>query len=371
MILAIDTTGTTCSVAILQADKVIHEHTLSNGFTHSVNLLPMIDQIFKKTGITIDQIEKIAVSVGPGSFTGVRIGVSTAKALAHVHCIPVIPVSTLDALAYNVKGALSQLIIPIMDARRGQVYTAIYHDGVKGDDLTLAMPSLIEKAKAYGKSCLFLGDGVFVHQEAIEKAGFLIADEIDCLQKSSSVGLIAENFVATTYDKLVPMYLRKPQAVRELNTVRVIDYQAHLLDQVYDLFNRSIPNFWSKSTLEMDTQAKWSIYLMATKEEDEKNKVIGALGAHHTVDQLEIMNFAVDINYRGEGVGLHLFRALDTFCTEKKISHLYLEVRESNMIARNFYEKHGFIVIRKREGYYQNPKEDAWVMTRNIGDRLC
>lgn len=387
MILAIDTTGSVCSVAIivqekevihgdiLQEEKIICEKTVDNNMTHSVNLLPVINDILKSSNVSIGQITKIAVSAGPGSFTGIRIGISTAKALAHANNIPIIAVPTLDALAYNVIELMQHdyIVVPIMDARRNQVYTAIYIlDGFferKSDYLTIEINNLIEYVKSFLKNhgytkCIFVGDGVYVHKEIIEQVG-IIADSDFVFQKASSVGVLSKDFNSITYNQLEPIYIRKPQAVRELSPVDIIEYQDYMLDDVYKLLDESLPYFWSKDTLEKDTKSGLTTYFVATKYENKK--IVGVIAIMIVGDNGDIINFAVDKDYRGEAIGIRLFKILDNIIKEKDITNLSLEVRENNVIARNFYKKNGFIVTRVRKGYYKHPiPTNALVMTKSL-----
>ena len=124
-ILALDSSGLVASVAVLEDDALLAEYTMNYKKTHSQTLLPMLDEMAKMIDLDLNTIDAIAVAGGPGSFTGLRIGSATAKGLGLALSIPIIPVPTVDALAYNLYGS-DKLICPIMDARRNQVYTGIY-----------------------------------------------------------------------------------------------------------------------------------------------------------------------------------------------------------------------------------------------------
>ena len=131
LILAIDSTATVGSVALLRDSTILCEYTVNAGNTHSITLLPMIEHMLKVADIKLSDIDLFAASVGPGSFTGVRIGTATIKGLAHPLSKPCVGVSTLEALAYNLKG-LGGIICPCMNARRSQVYTALFEDSPEG-----------------------------------------------------------------------------------------------------------------------------------------------------------------------------------------------------------------------------------------------
>ena len=124
-IIGIDSSGLVASVAILEDNKLVAEYTVNNKKTHSQTLLPMLEEIVASSGLDMKEIDAIAIAAGPGSFTGLRIGSATAKGLGLALKKPIVPVSTLEALAYNLYGTDS-LVCPIMDARRNQVYTGIY-----------------------------------------------------------------------------------------------------------------------------------------------------------------------------------------------------------------------------------------------------
>ncbi|MBR4173657.1 MAG: tRNA (adenosine(37)-N6)-threonylcarbamoyltransferase complex dimerization subunit type 1 TsaB, partial [Clostridia bacterium] len=124
-IFAVDTSSSVASAAICDGDKLVCETVLNNKLTHSQTLMPMIEEVFKRSGLAPSEIDIFAVADGPGSFTGLRIGVTTVKALAHAVNKDVVGVNTLEAMCYNIPFC-QNLISPIMDARRGEVYNAFY-----------------------------------------------------------------------------------------------------------------------------------------------------------------------------------------------------------------------------------------------------
>lgn len=227
-IIGIDSSGLVASVAILADGKMVAEYTLNNKKTHSTTLMPMLSEIVKSSEIDIGEIDAIAISGGPGSFTGLRIGSSTAKGLAYSLNKPVIPVPTTEALAYNLFG-FSGLIAPIMDARRNQVYNGLY-TFEKGEFKTvkeeraLGIEELIEELdRDYtGKEVVFLGDGVEAYRFMIEeklKAVHFYAPAQNAKQRAGSVAVLAEMYYNKgeyeTAFSHVPVYLRLSQAERE------------------------------------------------------------------------------------------------------------------------------------------------------------
>lgn len=221
-ILCVDTSGPSCSVAIAQDNKLIYEALVENKLTHSVNLMPMVEDAFQKSSLLIADMDYFAAVTGPGSFTGVRIGVSAVKGMARAQNKPCIAVNALDAYAYSFAGR-SQLVCAIRDARNKQVYAAVYKDGQKLLDYSaLALNELFSKLKSYNETCLFVGDGAFPYADDIISAlkdKALIAPLHLNVLRASSAAAIALNHIdkAVSSEHISPFYLRKPQAERELN----------------------------------------------------------------------------------------------------------------------------------------------------------
>jgi len=222
-ILAVDTSSKVASAAIVDGDKLICEEVLNNKLTHSETLMPMIKRVFDKSELTPADIDLFAVSNGPGSFTGLRIGVTTVKGLAHACKKDIVGVNTLLALAYNLPYC-PYIICPIMDARRGEVYNAIYkfNDDILNEVVApraLPLVNVLEELLSKNEKVVFLGDGVPVFKDVIiEKLGDLavFAPQNANEQRASSVAEAAKSKDKLKYFELVPEYLRKSQAEREL-----------------------------------------------------------------------------------------------------------------------------------------------------------
>ncbi|MBQ1240689.1 MAG: tRNA (adenosine(37)-N6)-threonylcarbamoyltransferase complex dimerization subunit type 1 TsaB [Lachnospiraceae bacterium] len=224
-ILAIESSSLVASVAIVEDGVTLAEYTANFKMTHSQTLLPMIDSMVSLFGIDLSTIDAIAVSGGPGSFTGLRIGSATAKGLGLALDKPLIHVPTLDGTAYNLYGAKG-LICPIMDARRNQVYTGIYRfeqefEVVMEQD-AMDMGELIEKLNGMGERVIFLGDGVPVHEKKIRElmtVPFDLAPAHMNRQRAASVAALGAVYFAEgkieTAAEHGPDYLRKSQAERE------------------------------------------------------------------------------------------------------------------------------------------------------------
>ena len=171
-ILGIDTSTPIGSVGLIEDDDFIAEHTLNVTQAHSSRLMPAIDQVLKWGNLSVHELDACAVGIGPGSFTGVRIGVGTAKSLCYAIKKPIIGVSTLEAIAYNLHYTKG-LICPILDARRDEVYGAIFHGGAvlerRSEDLCLSIEVLLTRLE---NSPVFVGDGLSRYAGAVrEKFG--------------------------------------------------------------------------------------------------------------------------------------------------------------------------------------------------------
>ena len=224
-ILAIDSSGLPASAAIIEDGKIITEFTLNHQKTHSQTLLPMIDTMFRLTEIEKESLAAVAVAKGPGSFTGLRIGSATAKGLGFALKIPVIEVSTLEALAFQMYG-FEGVICPMMDARRGQVYTGLYRfeNGELVNlacDCAEAAEDLIAAVNERGEKTVFLGDGVPVCRElfANVKVPFLTAKPFQTYQRAAALAVLAEEYYQkgkyVNAEDHAPVYLRMSQAERE------------------------------------------------------------------------------------------------------------------------------------------------------------
>ena len=215
-LLVMDTSGPVYGVAVMEDEKVLCEYTAQNRNTHSANLMPMAEAALQSAGKTIGEMDAIAAVTGPGSFTGVRIGVATAKGLAHGAGIPCIPVDALEALSISA-GGFDGVICPIQDARAGQVYGAAFRDGKRMTaDEPLKLEDFLEKILPFGERFLFLGDGVPVHREKIleilgEKAVFAPA-HLNYLRPSAAGVLALRSEARTDYLNLQATYLRPPNA---------------------------------------------------------------------------------------------------------------------------------------------------------------
>lgn len=235
-IIALDSSGLVASVAIVEDDVLLAEYNVQYKKTHSQTLLPMLDELKKMIDLDLNEIDAIVIAKGPGSFTGLRIGSSTAKGLAYGLNIPIIEIGTLEGMACNMYGNQA-IICPMMDARRNQVYSGVFTYELKNDqyemrtlkeECAVSVEEMIESvnsiANELNKTVIFLGDGVPVYEE-------IIKNKINCSYSFAPAHLNrqrASAFAKIAMDKLVkgegvssfehaPVYLRLSQAERERN----------------------------------------------------------------------------------------------------------------------------------------------------------
>ncbi len=224
-ILSIDSSALVASVAVCEDENVLALYTLNNGNTHSETLLPMVESVLKNLSLSARDIELFAASAGPGSFTGVRIGVATLKGLAFGSNTPCVGVSTLHALAENLRFHAG-LICPVMNARRSQVYTALFRsDGEKlvrlMPDSALSITELDELLASYSEEVCFCGDGYDITVSALTKTHARYVPEALRSQSAVSVAAVAleayKSGEATSDLDVRVDYLRPSQAERERN----------------------------------------------------------------------------------------------------------------------------------------------------------
>lgn len=224
-ILSFDSATESATCALIEDEKLLGEITFNYKKQHSVLIMTMIDTLLHNSNTDITEVDGFIISKGPGSFTGLRIGMATFKGICNGLNKPLLGISSLDALAYNL-AYTDGIICPILDALRGNVYTSIYkfdkNTLVKLEDYSaIAVEDLIEKLKEYNSKVTFIGDGVYKHRETIS-----VNLPLSCFApthlnvvKASSLGELGYNLLkegsAENIYTLAPLYIRKPQAERE------------------------------------------------------------------------------------------------------------------------------------------------------------
>lgn len=225
-ILGVDTSTKVATIAVMDGEKVIGEYSLSKDMSHSEKLMPMVKEVLDNIELKIEDIDLYAVGLGPGSFTGLRIGVATLKSFAHLFDKPIIGVSTLESLAYNMY-LNNSIIMPMLDARRDRVYTALYKfedskiQEIEGSQI-LEIGNIEEKLESYG-NIIVNGEGSLVYREEIENAlGVKVKFSSSGQNMPRAVSICEIAFQKYNEGKrdnlftLTPDYIRPSQAEREL-----------------------------------------------------------------------------------------------------------------------------------------------------------
>lgn len=225
-ILALESSATACSVALCQDGELVAENYQNSGLTHSRTLLPMVDSLLSNCGQKLEDVDVIAVAAGPGSFTGLRIGVATAKGLAWAGDKDCAPCSTLESMAWPLAHMTGSLIVCAMDARRKQVYNALFlAEGGNLKRLTpdraISLEELGEELKKYENSKIVVGDGAKLCYNTLTEQGIELKLAPAYLRMQSAWGVaraaevLAEQGALVKGGDLTPVYHRLSQAERE------------------------------------------------------------------------------------------------------------------------------------------------------------
>ena len=373
-ILSIETSNKICSVAILEDKNLIKKIELNNGLTHSETLMPLIKQILEETKLSLSNIDLLVCDIGPGSFTGIRIGIATVKAFTDSLNIPSVGISSLEGLTYNIKN--EGLICSLIDCKNNNCYYSLYE--LKNNAYTL-----LEEPKAdsvenclnylnynYSNSVItFIGD-VSLYKELIEKTSknFILLDSTNTQINNININLNnidVYNLGIAGFNKfnkngkdenLLPLYLKKPQAQKQLEgkSISIETMQTSDLDHL-DI--SKFDNFWNIDILKDELKSQNSEFVCAKIE----NKVVGFAGIKIVLDTADIMNIAVKEDYRRQGIATLLLNNILDICNEKNIKTINLEVNEENFSAIQLYQKFGFKENGRRKKYYNN-KFDAILM---------
>ncbi|WP_026520284.1 tRNA (adenosine(37)-N6)-threonylcarbamoyltransferase complex dimerization subunit type 1 TsaB [Butyrivibrio sp. FCS006] len=399
-ILAIDTSGLVATVAITDGDLLKAQFSIQHKTTHSEILMPMLKDMTDKIGLDLSTIDAIAVAKGPGSFTGLRIGSATAKGLALALDKPIIPIPTVDGLAYNLYGN-EKIICPMMDARRNQVYTGIYtfvpspteeKNFEQGFDMRVirkqyaaSVDDVIAELNSIGKSVVLLGDGVPVYHDKLEqglKVPFTVAPLHMNRQSAASIAALALKYAAdgrfVSSDEFAPDYLRLSQAERESlekeesdsvsasekraaahstpGKVRIRPMTAEDVEDAWKLEQINLgKEAWTQKQLLDAMTRDDTIYLVA----EMAGRIVGLCGVQNISGDGEVTNVSVSGDVRREGCGYKMVKQLLERGKGIGIKDYTLEVRAQNAPAIRLYEKLGFKSEGVRPGFYDDPKDDA------------
>ncbi|MBO6158993.1 MAG: tRNA (adenosine(37)-N6)-threonylcarbamoyltransferase complex dimerization subunit type 1 TsaB [Firmicutes bacterium] len=395
ILLAIEAAAKVAGACVLKVEDgkedVLGDVFTDGALTHSQTLMPMVDTVLKKAGLTVKDMDYLALTAGPGSFTGLRIGAATVKGLSlssariqedgtYSGGKKIVPVGTLESLCYGLSLETpdeTALLVGTMDARRSQVYAAVYQVSqghLKEILKPEAMPpkELADFLLSREETCIFAGDAADLYEEFFRQSlgsrYRKAPDEAKQLSALSTarlaVRMLEENPAAAVDGwKLELTYLRRPQAERERSArvrrdILLRPMKKEDIPSILAIEEENIGNGWSEESLAREMENDKAHYLVA----DLKGEVIGYAGYWQVLDEGHIMNISVRKDYRTLGLGRLLMDEMIHSGTGLGILYWTLEVRKSNEAAIHLYESIGFSSAGVRPGYYANPKEDALIL---------
>ena len=214
-ILSISTSSKIASVAISENENLILELNANDIKTHSETIIPLIQELLKQASLDLSQIDLISCDIGPGSFTGIRIGIASTKAIAESLNIPIVSVSSLEVLAYNVEGGTYDTICSIIDARNDQIYAGIFDKNftLLEDYIADDINTVINALKKYN-NIVYVGDGALIHKDLLNIKDFPYENVIHAKNISKCAYNKFKNNKIENADTITPLYLRKSQAER-------------------------------------------------------------------------------------------------------------------------------------------------------------
>lgn len=368
-ILGIDTSSASLSIAVTDETRLQSEYSIHHKLTHSEQLMPAVDRMLRSLDCRPKDLDAIGVCVGPGSFTGVRIGIAAVNAMAMALSIPAVGISSLEAMAYGA-ARFSGTVFATLDAQRERVYRLAcrFEEGwkiVHAEDV-ISLDQL-QRELAHQKSSILLGDALSM-MEGFPKT-VILGERHERYIRASSVCLLTERKLSSgTAECPRPVYLRKSQAeIQFEEKLRKQSYQAlpmsrENVEGAYQVEMLSFVQPWTRTSFYEELKNPNAYYMVIR--EEESGKIVAFGGFWKILEQAHVCNIAVHPDYRGLGVGRRIVEALLEKAKELQITEMTLEVRASNEAAKNLYEKYGFKLGGIRKEYYTDNREDALILWR-------
>ena len=365
-LLVLDTSNSTCCAGLYEVDggniKELSYRLSLERRTHSEVLLPITNEVINEAGIDVKNIDLYAVTVGPGSFTGIRIGIATVKGMSVVTDKKVVGVTSVEALARSVTPTSfdgKTYILPCFDARNNRVFAALYDEdmnvivkenGYDADELT----ALIDIPD--GSRLIICGNGCETMSTALEgKTDAIVEDAHGAVILPSgiakAVAVRSEDEYKDAID-IEPVYCARASAERlkKATKVHIKDGVERDVPTIVILEAECIKHPWTKEEITDLVRSDRKLCLVART--DNGDAVVGYCGASFVEDEAEVGNLCVSGKYRREGIGLKIMTKLMEELKEKGIKVLFLEVSKSNEPAVKLYEKLGFTMYSSRKDYY-------------------
>lgn len=371
-ILAFDCSSKTMAAAIGEDSAVLASDYAANNRNHAPYLMPMIDGLLSRTKLKPQEIDVIGVTVGPGSFTGLRIGIATAKGFGDMLDIPLVPIGSLDALALNYQ-AYHGILVPILDARKSQVYAAVY-DNRNGEMKKIfketpvsPVEELTEILQDYD-DILFFGDAVEGWRGKIEacygaRCTFGV-EGCNGIRGEALIALTAKAEKTVSSEELMPTYLRGVDARAKFADYTIDEMKATDIEELLLLEKTAFPTPWTENMFKNELTNAYGHYWVLRSD----NRVTAYGGFWLVCDECHITNIAVHEDFRHMGQGKAILEYLIEMAKLHGAHDITLEVRPSNEAARNMYQDHGFLQKGLRKHYYEDNGEDAMIMWLHLPD---
>lgn len=403
LILALDSSGKSLSIALREDGRLIAERYLNLGYTHSQTLMPQLLSLLKESSKDFVDLSAIAVCQGPGSYTGIRIGLTTAKTLAWALKIPLYAFSSLEILRFSFI-PLNKFILPCIDARRGRCFSECY----RGSKVILpqANRSVVELLEEL-KDIFYAGRKEIPDVYLVGDAASEImreSEQLKDLEKHIKLGVLTDDLSELRASKLAHLaeisysegnrpgwqqakadYASPTQAERVrkeyLKSIKIRPAIPADLDELEKIENSCFPTPWSRKALadQLSPENKYAHLYVAYEENEEdfgrtemekasdgtekiSKKILAYGGFLRHIDEGDILNIAVLPEVRRKGIARKLLRFILAEANSMGIERLILEVRESNLPAQELYKSMGFKVCGRCKNYYDKPREDALLM---------
>jgi tRNA threonylcarbamoyl adenosine modification protein YeaZ/ribosomal-protein-alanine acetyltransferase len=372
-ILAVDTALAACSAAVYDSDDDRMLASIFQPMTvgHAEAIAPAVRQIMLEAGIEFSSLDRIATTIGPGTFTGLRIGLSFAKALGLALDLPVVGLSTLKAIAANIASNPHHLpIVAAIDARRGNVYAQLFtHDLAPLSEACVCAAPDVSKGLADG-DYLVVGSAsdLLITLPSNRRLAFRKADAPD-LPSATIIAKLARLEPATGTG-LEPLYLRAPDAkpphAAPLQFLQIGGADRADAQALATLHAQCFVRPWSADSFSELLEIPGTIAVLAKVNDAIP---VGLAIARCAADEAEFLTLAVHPDYRRRHIGERLVMATAAGLAKMGSRHVYMEVAATNAGARRLYEKLGFVSVATRQNYYPKPDgdhEDALLMKRSL-----
>ena len=412
-ILAIEASGLVAGCALSDGGLLLGDYNIQYKKTHSQTLMPMMAELRRITELNLDSVDAIAITEGPGSFTGLRIGACAAKGLGLALNKPLIPVPTLDSIAFNLFGT-DALVCPMMDARRETVYTGIYEEKYTHkcvlEQCALPVREIVERLNGMDRPVIFLGDGADTYRTLIDTLCTVehsFAPAHLARQRAGATAILADHLYQARKEKALvdadsfrPVYLKQAQAERERriaeetgqmdalasgSLLRVIrekqqDSKEKAADTsdwhirrmtpedlagALEVENACFTEPWSEEIYRNTLRLPYAVYYVA----EMNGEIVGTCGVQKIAGTGEIYNVGVLPQFRRKGIAHSMLECMLREAEEDGVRSFVLEVREGSTAARSVYESLGFRAAGIRRGLYTKPAEDGIVMQRETENR--